>query len=151
EGVGKVADLRADGELDRLTAEVSVAVLERRAEALARRESGAQIEVLRDAFLHFDDDDLAPRKNLRILERDRNAREGAERRDSLFALAHVARAVGLAFVDAPVARTALEAHAPQDERRVGALGAADDDAVDVDALAFADDEAGAPARAVGGE
>src|SRR5262249_34672492 len=80
---------------------------------------------------------------------DRNARKRAEGGDSLLALAHVAGAVRLALVDARVARTALEADAPHDERGIGALGSAHDDPIDVDALTFAHHEANARASAVG--
>src|SRR5262249_27893163 len=129
--------------------DVAMAVLERRSEALARRKAGSQVQVLGHALLHLDDDDLASRRHLRVFERDRHAREGAERGDTLFALSYVARAVGLAVFEFLIERATFQGQALQDEARARAFGASKNDAVDVDALSFADDEAGSRARAVG--
>ena len=66
EGVREIAELSSEGELDRLPAEIAMAILERSAKALAGRKSGAKIEVLRDALLHLDHHDLALGGDLRI-------------------------------------------------------------------------------------
>jgi hypothetical protein len=149
--VRQITELRAEGELNGLTTEVAMAVFERRAYAFASRKTRAKVEVLRDALLHLDDDHFAFGGNLRVLERDGNARESSERGDALFALAHVAGAERLALVDVAIAAAAGEGEAPRDERWIRTLGAAHDDAVDVDTFPFANDETGTPARAVGGK
>ena len=66
-------------------------VLERPAHAFAGREAGPDLDVLRRALDDVDDDHLVRRGHVGILERDRDAREDAERRDALLRLADVAR------------------------------------------------------------
>ena len=79
------ARLRAEGEADRVAADVPVAVLAGRAHALAGRDAGGQIEVLRHPLAHRDGDRLDPLGEVRVARRDGHAAEDAERHQGVLA------------------------------------------------------------------
>src|SRR5580692_2362670 len=111
-----------------------MAILEREAHALARRQAGSNLDVLWAMLDHRDDDRFLGLRDVCVLQGHVDARKNVERGDPLFGLSNEARAKGLPLE---------ESDAAPNDMGVRDVVAADDDALYDDSVPLVDGEGGA--------
>src|ERR1700677_4928397 len=111
-----------------------MAILEREAHALPRRQTGSNLDVLRAMLDDRDDDRFLGLGDVRVLQGYVDARKNVQRGDTLFGLPNEARAKGLSLE---------ESHAAPNDMGARDVVAADDDALYDDPVPLVDGEGGA--------